>query len=120
MKYQFVLWSLFFICATARCGDDAAYDQQMQKWNQYISSYSPDYSDSSKDLKPPQTGLLDKPLSLVKAGQPIAVINYSAVEGIVVQTAAEELQFFIQQITGAKLLIRCAIVCTLADTTGSS
>lgn len=82
---------------------------KMEKWKEYISNYKPDYSDSSKYLNPPETGRLKKPLPIVRDGKAVATINYSSEEGIVAKTAAEELQFYISEITGVKLPIRDSV-----------
>ncbi len=84
-----------------------ARDRDFHGWMKFCETYEPDLSDSSKFLEPPEEGRLKKPLTLVKDGLGEGVPNceivvypdtYNAVE-----LAAQELQYWIKEITGAEV-----------------
>ena len=87
----------------------SSYAEKMQAWNEYISNYKPDYSDGGKYLQPPEAGRMKQALPIVKDGKAVATINYSSEDALAAQTAAEELQFYINEITGVKIPIRDSI-----------
>ncbi len=79
------------------------YSAEYKRFRDYIRSYKPDYSDSSKYLLPPETNRLDRPVAVVKNGKALGSISYRPQDGVVVQTAAMELQKWIEALTGARV-----------------
>ena len=78
--------------------------RQNLAFDQWRRNYSPDYSDSSKYLDPPREGRIASPLPIVRDGKPCAEIIFArGIEPECVETAANELQMWIEKITGAKL-----------------
>ena len=84
-------------------------DADFHAWLKFCESYEPDFSDSSKFLEPPAEGRLDKPLKLVVEDLDESAANceivvypdtYKSVE-----IAAQELQYWIREITGAEVPI---------------
>ncbi len=83
-------------------------DANFHRWLKFCETYEPDFSDSSKFLEPPAEGRLAKPLTLVEDGldgEGIAVCEivvypdaYKAID-----VAAQELQYWIREITGAEV-----------------
>lgn len=79
-----------------------------EAWDARIKDYKADYADSSQCLLPPEDHRLDAPFAVVKGGRPAAEIVLSS-EGSAepcLQTAAEELQRWIKDLTGVELKIQ--------------
>jgi hypothetical protein len=76
-----------------------------KEWRQYIDTYSPDYSDSSKHLQPPTTGRITAPISLVKNGKAQGGISVPANATGPLQLASSELKHWLKEITGADFTI---------------
>ena len=90
---------------TAKCFD-AACDVRMDAWRERIRDYRPDYSDSTKDLLPPEGNRLDKPFAVVKNGKPACeVILSSESARPCLEKAAEEFVRYVKEITGVELPI---------------
>lgn len=85
----------------ALTGDPALF----KKWQDYIGSYAPDYSDSSKYLLSPESGRLKVPLALTVHGAPCGEIVLAGSASEVEKNAASELQFWIKEISGAEIPI---------------
>ena len=101
-------------------------------WTNYVANYTPDFSDSSKELGPPATGRIGRPIRIVENRKPRAeiVVDLSEAilidrffpkqvwtyeleaacgyEGQVARQAAEDLRFWIKKITGANLPVLLA------------
>ncbi len=77
-----------------------------KKWLDYRKKFKPDYSDSSAMLEPPVKGRLKKPLPLAVKGKPNAEIIIHNPDTVnTIRLAAEELQHWIKEISGAELPI---------------
>ncbi len=77
-----------------------------KKWLNFRENFKPDYSDSTPLLGPPKKGRLKKPLPLAVKGEPMAEIIVHNPDKIgTVNLAAEELQHWIKEISGAELPI---------------
>lgn len=79
------------------------YEALNRKYDEYIANYTPDYSDSSNCLLPPEGNRFDSPFAVVKDGKPSAAILYSTKENPVLETAAKELNKYLKLISGAEL-----------------
>lgn len=82
-------------------------DREFHDWMKFRETYEPDLSDSSKYLEPPESGRLKKPFAIVEDGLDGGVANceivaYPDVYGSV-ELAAQELQYWIREITGAEV-----------------
>ncbi|NLN02448.1 MAG: DUF4838 domain-containing protein [Lentisphaerae bacterium] len=101
-------------------------------WTNFVANYKPDFSDSSKELGPPATGRIARPIRIVDNRKPRAeiVVDLSdailidkffpkqvwtyeleaarGYEGQVARQAAEDLRFWIKKITGADLPVLIA------------
>lgn len=82
--------------------------ERFEQWQAYISRYTPDYSDSSACLQPPESGRLKAPLGLIVNGQPRGEIVLAATASEAETNAAGELRFWLRQITGAQLPVVAA------------
>ncbi len=80
-------------------------DKKWLAWIDWIKTWEPDYSDSSKYLEPPLTGRIAEPLSLTIGGKANAEIVCNNDESDIVMTAAKELQHWLKKISGAELPI---------------
>ncbi len=83
-------------------------DRKWKEWLNWVKTWEPDYSDSSKFLLPPEEGRLKIPLSLTVKGVANAEIICNNDTNDIVKTAAVELQHWIFKISGAKLPILAA------------
>lgn len=79
-----------------------------QKWKEYIGAYSPDYSDSSKYLSPPESGRLTQPLLLAKDGKARSVIIVPEDASASLRLAGNELRHWLNKITGADIKVASA------------
>lgn len=86
---------------SVRTGDPGLY----QQWVKYLSSYTPDYSDSSKYLLPPPTGRIAASLALTKDGKPVSKIVMPADASQPLTLAGNELQHWLKEISGADISI---------------
>ena len=86
---------------------DVACARRMNEWKAYVSSYRPDYSDSSGCLLPPDDNRLDSPFKVVSGGKPAAAIILisDSREDIVLRQAAVELRDHVKLLTGVELPI---------------
>lgn len=82
-------------------GDPASFD----RWKKYISSYAPDYSDSSKYLSAPETGRLKTPLALFADGKANGEIIVDEQAPEPEKNVAEELQSWLGKIAGGTIPI---------------
>ena len=93
-------------CADAASdADDAVRTNKLERWNAWRRDLKIDYSDSSKDLEPPLTGRIAKPLALTIGGRPNAEVVCSAngdPHGVI-RFAAQELTNWLEKISGAVL-----------------
>jgi len=96
-------------------------------WTNFIESYTPDYSDSSRYLETPKEGRIAKPIPIAKSGKPLAEIVVTTEgddnriqnfvkqsgrlletrlqkgnENLVLANAASELRLLLGMITGAE------------------
>ncbi len=76
------------------------------KWQKYIKSYKPDYSDSSKYLQSSKYGRLKSPLTLYIKGKSQGEIIIQNKSHPAAKTAAEELKYWLQKIGGGTIEIR--------------
>ena len=86
---------------------DAAFAARFSAWKEYIATYRPDYSDSSRHLEPPAGNRLETPFAVVEDGKPAAeiVLANEAKEDVVMRQAALELQRHIKMLTGVEIKI---------------
>lgn len=78
-------------------------ERKFREWIHWLDTWQPDYSDSSKFLLPPETGRISEGLPLTINGKPNAEIILRDDPDHVVKTAAEELQRWFREISGAEL-----------------
>ncbi|MEO6907859.1 MAG: alpha-glucuronidase family glycosyl hydrolase, partial [Abditibacteriaceae bacterium] len=86
---------------SVRTGDPELY----KGWDKYISSYTPDYSDSSKYLLPPTTGRIATPLALTVDGKPFSKIVVPMGASQPLTLAGNELQHWLKEISEANISI---------------
>jgi len=101
--------------------------ERYAEWTDFVANYQPDYSDSSAELLPPETGRIDKPIRIAQDGKALAEIIIDLSEAIridnffakdkmnlelrsargsevpVARLAANDLRHWVKEITGAGL-----------------
>ncbi len=84
---------------SVRSGDPELY----QQWQQYLSAYKPDYSDSSRYLQSPSTGRIATPIPLATAGRAQAEIVVPLNAAQPLKLAGTELSHWLSAISGTKI-----------------
>lgn len=78
-------------------GDPSLYAQ----WRSFVDNYEPDYSDSTKYLLSPEKGRFSTPIPFIKDGKALGSIVVPSDASIPLTFAGNELQHWMQEITGA-------------------